>query len=62
MAANGIRYINMYTNAFISLKVRSMTDLDSHLFLICDITESAVLGDKPSCTYAHYHAAVKPKR
>ena len=62
VAANGIRYINKYTNAFMSLKVRSMTDLDSHLFLICDITESAVLGDKPSCTYAHYHAAVKPKR
>ncbi len=62
VAANGIKYIAKYTNAFFSAKVISKTDLDSHLFLICDVTEAKVLSDAPSCTYAHYHAAINPKR
>jgi flavin reductase (DIM6/NTAB) family NADH-FMN oxidoreductase RutF len=61
VSANGVRYINKYTNAFISAKVISATDMDSHMLFICDITESAVLGSDPSCTYAHYRNAVKPK-
>ena len=62
VAANGVRYITGCTNAFISVKVISATDLDSHILFVCDITESKVLGKTPSCTYAHYHAAVKPKK
>lgn len=61
IAANGIKYISKYTNAFLSAKVISKTDLDSHLFLVCEVTEAQVLSDIPSCTYAHYHAAIKPK-
>ena len=62
VASNGIPYITGCTNAFISAKVISKTDLDSHMLFICDITESKVLDKTPSCTYAHYHAAVKPKK
>ena len=60
-AANGIRYIPKYTNAFFSAKVVSSTDLGSHTLFVGEVTESQVLGDAPSCTYAHYHAAIKPK-
>ena len=61
-AANGVPYISANTNAFISVKVASATDLDSHMLFVCDITESQVLSKDSSCTYAHYHAAVKPKK
>ncbi len=61
-AANGVPYISENTNAFISVKVVSATDLDSHILFVCDITESQVLSKDESCTYAHYHAAVKPKK
>lgn len=60
-AANGIKYIPKYTNAYISVKVEAATDLDSHTLFIGTITEAKVLSDKPSCTYAHYHKAIKKK-
>ena len=62
VAANGVRYVNKYTNAYLSAKIISKTDLDSHIFLVCDVTEAVVLDNKPSCTYAHYHSVVKPKK
>ena len=60
-AANGIKYIPKYTNAFFSAKVVSSTDLGSHTLFVGEVTESQVLGNAPSCTYAYYHAAIKPK-
>ncbi len=60
-AANGIKYIPKYTNAYLSVKVEASTDLGSHVLFIGEITESKVLSDRPSCTYAHYHAAIKPR-
>ena len=60
-SANGIKYIPKYTNAFMSLKVTSTTDLGSHMLFVCDVTESQVLSNEPSCTYAHYHKAIKKK-
>ncbi len=61
-AANGIKYITDYTNAYLSAKVISKTDLGSHMLFVGEVTEAKVLGDKPPCTYAHYHAAIKPKK
>ncbi len=60
-AANGIRYIPKYTNAYFSAKVIDSADLGSHTLFIGEVTESQVLSDAPSCTYAYYHAAIKPK-
>ena len=60
-AANGIKYIPKYTNAYFSVKVEKSLDLGSHEMFVGEVTESKVLSDKPSCTYAHYHAAIKPK-
>lgn len=59
--SNGVKYIPKYTNAAFAAKVVSSQDLGSHVLFIGEVTESRVLGDAPSCTYAHYHAAIKPK-
>lgn len=58
---NGLVVIENYSNAFFSLKVNQEIDLDSHTLFICEVTQAEVLSDKPSMTYAYYHANVKPK-
>ena len=50
-----------YINSFISLKVVNYMDMGSHGMFICEITDAVVMSDKPSMTYAYYHANVKPK-
>ncbi len=59
--ANGAPVLGKFINAFISLKVTDYSDMGSHGLFICEITDQAVLNDKPSMTYAYYHAHVKPK-
>ena len=61
-ATNGIKYISKYTNAFFSVKVEKAIDLGSHEMFIGEVTESKVLSNRPSCTYAYYHSDIKPKR
>ncbi len=61
VAANGIKYITRDTNAFFSCDVVFSRDLGSHVLFIGELTEAKVLGSVPSCTYAHYHKAIKPK-
>ncbi|MCM1524444.1 MAG: flavin reductase [Ruminococcus sp.] len=58
---NGLLYVKKGTNAFISCKVKSMTDLGSHTMFIGEMTDGKTLSDDPSMTYADYHANVKPK-
>lgn len=58
---NGLLYITGNTNAFVSCKVVDKKDLGSHMMFIGEVTESKVLSKTPSCTYAHYHKAIKPK-
>ena len=58
---NGVYYLTENTNAFFSCKVTEQKDLGSHVLFIGEVTEAKVLDKKPSCTYAHYHKAIKPK-
>lgn len=58
---NGIYYITEMTNAFISADVVQTIDLGTHTMFIAHVTESEVLSEAPSLTYAYYHANVKPK-
>ena len=58
---NGILYVTENTNAVISCKVISKTDLGSHMLFLGEVTESKVLGNQDSCTYAYYRKAIKPK-
>ena len=58
---NGLLYLTENTNAMFSCKVVDKKDLGSHMMFVGEVTESKVLDKKPSCTYAHYHKAIKPK-
>ncbi len=60
-ADNGVVVIKDYSNACISLKVESEVDLDTHTMFICEVTQSQVLSNVPTMTYAYYHKNVKPK-
>ncbi|MBP3272086.1 MAG: flavin reductase, partial [Ruminococcus sp.] len=59
--ANGAAILTKFINSFISLKVTDYIDTGSHGLFICELTDAAVINDKPSMTYAFYHANVKPK-
>ena len=58
---NGLYYLTENANAMFSCKVVDKKDLGSHMMFIGEVTESKVLRKTPSCTYAHYHKAIKPK-
>ncbi len=59
-SANGLLYVPKYTNAYISGKVLSTTDLGTHTLFIAEITEAVNLSDAPSLTYAYYQKNIKP--
>ena len=58
---NGLVYLANNINSFMSLKVEKYVDMDTHGMFICSITQSQVVNDKESMTYAYYHKNVKPK-
>ena len=58
---NGLVFLPRFINAFMSLKVESYVDLDTHGLFICSVTESRVLSDKETMTYTYYLENVKPK-
>jgi len=60
-SSNGTIYITKNTNAFLSLKVKSQKDLNSHTLFTAELTESAVLDSAESVTYSYYHQKIKSK-
>lgn len=60
-SANGIIYVTNETNAFISAKVLSVTDLGTHSLFLAEVTDSEILSDRESVTYSYYHKNIKPK-
>lgn len=60
-SCNGLLYLTENCNAMFSCKVIEKKNLGSHMMFIGEVTESKVLSKAPSCTYAHYHKAIKPK-
>ena len=58
---NGLVFLPRYINSFMSLKVESYVDLDTHGLFICSVTEARVLSDKETMTYTYYLENVKPK-
>ncbi len=58
---NGLVFLPRFINSFMSLKVESYVDLDTHGLFICSVTESRVLSDKETMTYTYYLENVKPK-
>jgi len=60
-STNGIIFIKRECNAYFSLKVTNAIDVDTHTLFIGKIQESKHLSHKPSMTYSHYHANIKPQ-
>ncbi len=60
--ANGIRYVPTYTNAVLSCEVIDCKDVETQIVYIANVVEAKVLSAAPSCTYAYYHAHIKPKK
>ncbi len=58
---NGLPYLTEHVNAMFSAQVKEKIDLGSHMLFVGEVTEAKVLGKGASCTYAHYHKAIKPK-
>ena len=58
---NGLRFLPRYINSFLSLKVESYVDLDTHGMFICSVTEARVISDKEPMTSTYYQNEVKPK-
>ena len=58
---NGLRFLPMYINSFMSLKVMVYLDLGTHGMFICDLTEARVMSDKETMSYTYYQNNVKPK-
>ena len=58
-AENGIIYLAEETNAYISAKVISATDLGTHTLFLAEVTDAAVIGDGESVTYSFYQKNIK---
>ena len=58
---NGLVFLPQYINSFMSLKVESYVDLDTHGMFICSVTEARVLSNAETMTYTYYQKYVKPK-
>ena len=58
---NGLAFLPRYINSFMSLKVESYVDLDTHGMFICTVTEARVISDVETMTYTYYQNNVKPK-
>lgn len=59
---NGLRYIGQHTNAVLSARVIDSRDCGTQVLYIAEVVEAHVLSSAPSCTYAYYHAHIKPKK
>lgn len=58
---NGLAVLPEYVNAVISLQVEQYVDLGTHGMFICAVTESQVMSEEETMTYAYYQEKVKPK-
>lgn len=60
-AADDLVYFPDYSNAYLSCKVISKTDLGSHTLFLADILDGSVISDEDSLSYDYYHSNIKPK-
>ena len=58
---NGLIFLPRNINSFMSLKVESYVDLDTHGMFICSVTEARVISDLETMSYTYYLENVKPK-
>ncbi|NLB48887.1 MAG: flavodoxin, partial [Erysipelotrichia bacterium] len=58
---NGLVVLPQYINSFLSLRVDEYVDVGTHGIFICTVTESKIINNVDTMTYAYYQAHVKPK-
>lgn len=58
-AENGVLYLTEETNSYISAKVVSSIDLDTHTLFIAEVTECRILNEDKSVTYEYYQQNIK---
>lgn len=51
----GIPYVNEYAVAHFGVQVKGTLDLGTHVYIMGEVVESAVLSDAEPMTYAYYH-------
>lgn len=60
-ADNGVLYLDNEITAIMSGDVKEMTDYGTHTLFRVELTDSRVLSNAPSMTYAYYQQNVKPR-
>lgn len=60
-AENGVKYIDRYTNAYITCDVLDAFDFGSHTLFKVKVDNAVVLSDKSTVTYDYYQNNIKPK-
>ncbi len=60
-SGNGLLYLDKYANAYISCKVISQVDLQTHVIFICDVVQCMNLNKVETMSYTYYLNNVKPK-
>lgn len=58
---NGLYRLNTMSNAYLSGKVLSETDLGTHFLFVAEVTDGQVLSHANPCTYSYYQSHIKPK-
>jgi flavin reductase (DIM6/NTAB) family NADH-FMN oxidoreductase RutF len=58
---NGVLYLPQHTNSYLSGRVTETADCGTHTLFTAEVTEAAVLADKPSVTYQYYSDHIKPR-
>ena len=61
-SGNGLYYLTKAAGMYLSARVVEEMDLGSHVLFIAEVTDGAVTGSAPECTYAHYQNEIKPKQ
>ena len=60
-SSNGLLFLDKYANGYISCKVISQIDLQTHVMFLCDVTQCVRLSEAETMTYTYYQKNVKPK-
>lgn len=58
---NGLVFLPRHINSFMSLKVESYIDMDTHGMFLCTVTEARVMNDNETMSYTYYQQNVKPQ-
>lgn len=59
LSENGLPYLTKGANSVLSCKVTSSIDVGTHTLFFAEVTDTEVLNDEKSLTYAYYQSTLK---